>query len=363
MTLARRCAPLAALALFLGAVGYADAPPESGAPTETSAQVDPSTEQEGGITLYAGPRPLDLRQPFYPQNVRQTAGEGWVNLQFMVDVEGKPYEIVVTDSVGHRAFRNAAIRALRGSTFEPANLNGKPLDAGLRQKYKFTMEGKAAVGRAVGTAARHLARSVEQGDKAGADSAMERIDQLTVGNLPEDAWLSAAKYTYYEKWGTRAEQLEVLNRAVAHERGDAYLPRDAFRHAQLNRFRLLVSLNHFAEAIAAFESLQELDPNDERLLDLQAVVDNLEELRRDDRAFTVDGELDDHGLWSHRLFKDHFSLRDIEGAVVELKLYCDTAFVFFRFDDSKTYRIGEGHGDCNLTVVGNSGTAFTLAQG
>ena len=358
MTLAGRGrAPFSALALILGAAGHADASPES------DAQADRGAAQESEITLYAGPRKLHFPPPYFPQNARQAGGEGWVNLQFMVDVEGRPYEIVVTDSVGHPSFRNAAIRALRSAIYEPANLNGEPLDAGLRQKYVFTLEGKGAVGRGVASAVRRLSRFAEQGDKAGADSAMERIDQLPVRNLQEDAWLGAAKYTYYEKWGTPAEQLRALNRAVAHERGDAYLPRGAFRHAQLNRFRLLVSMNHFAEAIAAFESLQELDPNDERLPDLQAVVDNLEELRQDDRAFTVDGELDDHGLWSHRLFKDHFSLRDIEGAVVELKLFCDTAFVFFRFDDRKTYRIGEGHGNCNLIVVGDSDTAFTLAQG
>lgn len=172
-----------------------------------------------------------------------------------------------------------------------------------------------------------------------------------------------AKSAYYAKWGTRAEQLQALNRAVAYERSDTFLPDQMYRQAQLARFGLLVQMNHFAEALDAFETLKELDPNERRLDALVPAVDEIRKVKQDDRAFVVDGQLDGHGYWSHQLLKDHFSLRKVEGKVVELKLYCDRAFVFFPFDPQLDYRVAEDQGDCTLTVVGNAGTTFALAQG
>lgn len=354
---------LAVLSLIFATGAHAEAA-GSDAPANPNAEQVEQAEQELALDVYAAPKVIDLGRPYFPESARKTGGDGWVNTQFMVDAEGKPYEIVVTDAIGHSSLRKAAVRAVERSTFEPANLNGVPLDAGLRRKIFFMLEGKGPVGRAGRTAYRNLTRAARQGDKAKADEAMARIAERAAKlNLREDAWLHLAKYAYYEKWGTRAEQLQALNRAVAHERSDTYLSDEMYRHAQLARFRLLVQLNHFAAALEAFETLKELDPNERRLDALAPMVDEIRKVEQDDRAFVVDGRLDDHGYWSHRLLKDHFSLRKVEGKVAELKLYCDTAFVFFPFDPQLDYRVAEGQGDCTLTVVGNAGTTFALAQG
>ena len=349
---------IAVLSLILGAGAHAEAA------TQRDASASPGADREIPLELYTAPMAADMSRPLYPANARHRDGEGWVNMQFMVDAEGKPYEVVITDATGHESLRAAAVRAIERSTFEPANLNGVPVDAGMRWKYTFMLEGMGPVDRATRTAHRNLTRAVRQGDKAKAEETMARIaERAAKHNLREDAWLHLAKYGYYEKWGTRDEQLQALNRAVAYERSDTFLPDDLYRHAQLVRFRLLVQMNYFAEALDAFETLKELDPNERRLDALAPMVDEIRKVEQDDRAFVVDGRLDDHGYWSHRLLKDHFSLRKIEGKVAELKLYCDTAFVFFPFDPQLDYRVAEGQGDCTLAVVGNAGTTFALAQG
>lgn len=51
-------------------------------------------------------------------------------MNFMVNPEGEPYEIEVTDFVGDEAFRKAALKAVETWRFEPAMLNGEAIDAG-----------------------------------------------------------------------------------------------------------------------------------------------------------------------------------------------------------------------------------------
>lgn len=326
-------------------------------------------DQEGIIErvafeVYAGPKRKDIKQPRYPSEARDQLAEGWVHTQFMVDAQGKPYEIVVTDAIGHRSFRRAAIRALERSTFEPAHLDGQPLDAGYRLKFKFALEGRQRAKRSVKASYDRLQRLVREGDKAGADEALARIDDsLAKRNLYEDAWLHVAKYAYYQKWGTPRQQLAALDRAIAHEEGAAFLPEAMFRAAQTKRFHLLVSLNRFASALRAFESLEKLaDDQDEGLRTLQPIVDQILALKQDDRAYGVHGELDHYGRWHHRLFKDDFSFLEVQGRLAELKLRCDRGFVFFRYDDKLEYHVAEDQGECSLTVLGNAGTTFVLGE-
>ncbi|MCY3884146.1 MAG: hypothetical protein OXG24_04435, partial [Gammaproteobacteria bacterium] len=69
---------------------------ETGAP-------DPVKESatEVQIDSFEGPRLLaPFVRPVYPQSRLIAGEESWVELNFMVDSDGKPYEIVVTDSIG-----------------------------------------------------------------------------------------------------------------------------------------------------------------------------------------------------------------------------------------------------------------------
>ena len=82
------------------------------------------------VELYTAPVRKDMKTPRYPRIVQAKGREGWVRLDFMIGTDGKAYEIAVTDSMGDGTFQRAAIGALRISTFEPAHLNGRPVDAG-----------------------------------------------------------------------------------------------------------------------------------------------------------------------------------------------------------------------------------------
>ena len=315
------------------------------------------------MTVYSGPQRWGLVVPTYPRSALVRGGEGWVQLNFMVDTAGKPYEIVVSDSFGHPDLKGAAIRALERSTFVPAKLGDTPLDAGFHQKYRFELVGGTpSVSRDTQIRYQRMMRLVRQDKKEKADELMARLAKTTnERNLYEDAWLNVAIFAYYEKWGTPRQQLRALNRAVAHETHSKYLPPDLFVVAQLTRFRLLVGERDYATAMMVFENLQQLDVDDESRQNLETVAQQLAALQANDSAYSVPGEIQADAHWHYNLFKDGFALREVQGEVAELKLRCDRKFVFFRFDPSLEYRVNDG-GRCQLTVVGNPDTTFQLVQ-
>ena len=320
-------------------------------------------EETVPLDVYTPPRRKELARPTYPPLSLRDYREGWVRLEFMVDPQGKAYEISVSRSMGDRRFESAAIYALRQSTFEPALIDGQPADAGHSQQYVFQLEGGSkGAGASFVTTYRHAMRVIAEENRDKADEYMALLEKSTRLNLYEDAYLHVAKYNYYAKWGDRHQQLNALDRAVAHEFAEKHLPEELFANCQRARFMLLVQTRDYERAVRTYRRLQGLDLEEPVMEALQTVFDKLEVLRADDRAYTVPGDFGERTSWSYNLFKDEFSISDVQGDIAEIKLRCWTGYVFFRFQPDVKYKVAGGRNRCHLELVGNPGTTFALTQ-
>ena len=315
------------------------------------------------VELYAAPVRKDMKAPRYPRLAQSKGMEGWVRLNFMIGTDGKAYEIAVTDSMGDGTFQRAAIGALRRSTFEPAHLNGRPVDAGYSMYYWFGLEGEGGgVRRNFLQLSKALVKAIERGDRSLADrelSALESRDQL---NLHEDAYLHVAKYRYYAKWGDAHQQLHALDRAVSQDFQEHRLTEELYVALQLQRFWLLVSTQDYERALSTFQTLGRYELEASVTTALEATMEKIRTLRNDDRAYAVTGSLEERTSWFYHLFKDEFAIVDIHGEITEVKLRCPESYVFFQFDPDMEYRVSNKRGHCHLELVGNPGTTFKLVQ-
>ncbi len=315
------------------------------------------------VEVFKAPVSIELEQPDYPGGNLRNLKEGWVNVHFMVDASGKPYEPMVTDSTGDKAFEREAVKTVMRSIFEPASLNGETLDAGHALKVTFAIEGADVGGRSgFGRTYKQLMKAVDKRDQPRAQELLALLESKSVHNLYEDAFLHLAKYSYAAIWGDKATQLAAITRAIAHEKKENYLSEALFTTALQQAFSLQVQLQDFGAALQTWAKLESRDISEATRDSLQRVVSKIEALKDDDQAFRVTGEIGDNNHWSLLLLKDEFYLDEVTGELAELKLRCDRKYVFFRYQPEIQYNIPGKYGSCHLQIVGNPGTTFGLVQ-
>ncbi|AKC85930.1 energy transducer TonB [Pseudoxanthomonas suwonensis] len=123
------------------------APVQRTQPVLAPAVVDQGTLQAETATETVGPpdlAPVDLGQPLqgaqlryavappppYPRDAIKAGAQGTVLLRVLVDVDGRPLEVIVDRSSGHRSLDREAVRQVQQRwRFEPAMRDGRPVQA------------------------------------------------------------------------------------------------------------------------------------------------------------------------------------------------------------------------------------------
>jgi len=95
----------------------------------------------GDYVAYSiSPAPLNVLRPVYPSICRTMGAEGKVTLHVLVDKGGQVAKVRVLKSSGNEALDEAAMEALRASTFSPALQGDKPVAVWLSYPVVFSLE-------------------------------------------------------------------------------------------------------------------------------------------------------------------------------------------------------------------------------
>lgn len=97
---------------------------------------EPVYEPGGGVTL---PKVVKEVRPTYPPDVMQTGIQGTVTLRCVVQRDGKPGDVTVSESLEPR-LDEAAIDAMKQWVFEPGQRNGMPVAVRVAVQMKFTLK-------------------------------------------------------------------------------------------------------------------------------------------------------------------------------------------------------------------------------
>ncbi len=85
--------------------------------------------------------PASMAKPVYPEQERKDGVEGIVILAVDISAAGAVAGAKVEKPVeGHPAFNAAALAAVQQWRFEPARLDGKPVDISIRVPVKFALK-------------------------------------------------------------------------------------------------------------------------------------------------------------------------------------------------------------------------------
>jgi TonB family protein len=299
--------------------------------------------------------------PDYPASQHSRKIEGWVQVAFMVDVKGKPYDVSVIDSSGIEAFERTAVETVQAWVYEPGTRGGVPVDSRVITQLKFWFNNVPARGARpnFGKAWSNLMQAIEVGNRTRAD---ELLAQLDAQNLYEDAHRELARYHYHRKWGTEAQQILALRRAIASETRPVYLPYRTFVSALEALLTLEVHTNDFARALGTWERLKPLASKKD-VARWQGTIDRIEAIRTSDDAFLVSGEIDPpSGHWYGELLKRRFQINVSSGEVSEIRVKCEGGYLALPYKPDARYTVQAESGDCGVYILGSGGTKFELIQ-
>jgi len=350
-------------ALLVAARARAQAPPGPSAASASAENVP--------IEVFKGPQPTRLHAPDCARGrnlgidgracEELAHSEGWVELSFMVDSRGKPFEVTVIGSTGDPTFEQAAKSAIEHSMFKPGSLNGRPVESGSEIRYVFmnpTFDAVPGAKPEFIDAYNVAMHAIDSGDRARADQFLKK---LQVTNLYEDAYLGVASYEYALKWGTASQQLDALRRATSWGKVAQFLSKREFKAAMVSLMSLELKTREYAEALETAESLKKLSLDMRTAAQIESAVAQLGKLRLDNESYEMSGAMP-KGSWYLHLFKRHFYALVNQGYISQVKLRCDKRYVFFAFDPKIQYQVANDDGQCTLELDGAPGTQFKLIQ-
>ena len=86
------------------------------------------------------PSPLNAPYPSYPDSMRSSGDEGFVQVRFTVGAGGDVQSVAVVSSSGQQAFEDAALSAASQWSFSPAyNAHGQPVACMISQTFRFSL--------------------------------------------------------------------------------------------------------------------------------------------------------------------------------------------------------------------------------
>lgn len=89
--------------------------------------------------LQTPPRPIATSRPYCPLSLRKQKFRGLVELEFVVDTDGKTKSFKVVRST-HPFFSHSSVDAVRKWRFEPATKGNEPVNCRVRQKISFNID-------------------------------------------------------------------------------------------------------------------------------------------------------------------------------------------------------------------------------
>jgi len=340
--------------------------PEAGSDTTgVYSSVPEGVAEPEQIETFTPPTPSKsefVKAPKASVGDRRHGWEGWVELSMMVDPEGKAYDVTVVDSSGNPKLEKSVIAQSKSWKFEPAVLNGVPIDAA----YSFNMvyylpNLGAGANRSFVRRFRKVIKAIENGQRAKADKGLTQLD-ASRRNLYEHAFSHLAHFEYEQKWGAAEASYKALAQAAFLDGRKGFLPDDVLSRVLVNKLNLELGFSRYVQAGRTAEAVlkREIDPGTRS--EIETVVAQIETIAQSDSPVVVSGEISDSNQYAHRLLRSSFSFQEVEGDIAELRLHCPQGYYGYIHKPDTVYNIEPADQRCKLIAIGTPGTTFKLLE-
>ncbi len=317
---------------------------------------------------YTQPTLINSERAKIPGAMHAQDVEGWVDLEVTVGLDGTAHSPRIIETSIAGIFDKATLEAVNKWRFEPATINGKPVEATFtaRQTFYFK-DNRDGVTEAFFRRASGISRALAKGDLVTADKKIQQLDEKRRRTLAEGVYMDLFKSTYYEKSGDTQSALQHLNRALGS--ADNNIPKPVREHLLRSAVNLNAEQRNFASALNRYGELEGLmgqlpadDPAKLEALAIQSIIAGDETLEWEailEHCKECDRET---YSWSHPLLRNQFTVSTVPDSLEETQLRCGDRFQYFRLRQGETYVVPGLGADCFFHTQGWQPVSFSFIE-
>jgi protein TonB len=347
--------------------------------TTAAAQEPPREAEARDVETYIPPKPLTRTNPAYPTAALMAGREGWATLSFVVSRDGEVTEAMIEESSGDEQLEQAALDAVMKWRYEPARLNGEPVEQAMTEvDLVFMLDGPDSNGARTSFRRRfrEIVELLQAGDAATAAAGIDELESEGRFNLYEDAWF----------WYLKAYQLEVtkspdvdariraLERAVRTQvyldaTTQVYLEPPFHVTASRQLYVLHAKAGNFREAIETFEALRDeklvksADNYEATLAAMRPSYDQMLQAVHGRNLLVRQAKIGEHDYWVGKLLRRSFTLLDVVGRIDVVDIRCNLGTGRYAFTNpEQVWIVPENWRDCGVYIKGEPGATFAFQE-
>lgn len=316
------------------------------------------------IDSYTVAVPVERPQAKYPSRAAKKGVDGWVQLSYVIDQEGKVKDVVAMNNGGDPLFVKAAMSAVKTWQFEPATANGEPIEqCNNSVQMDFILSKGGRVGRKLYRSIRKGHKAINNKDIALAKEALSEIDEADSLNITELFWRNHLAVSLHNLTGDEKRKYHAARKARASLKTLALKDskkQELLTYLLLQEFIYQSNNALYSSALDTFDKLKKASP--EAAADVQSAVDKIKQRVAENEHILVAGKVSQSGRWSHNLARNSFVITDIEGRLDKLEVRCSRKFRSFTVSDQTQWKIPESWGKCNIHLLGQEQSKFNLVE-
>ncbi|GGD58079.1 TonB family protein [Lacimicrobium alkaliphilum] len=320
-----------------------------------------ATEQDVLLSEQQNGEPIERDPPKYPRSEARAGKEGWVRVDFVVDKQGEVVDAVVLDSSGVAGFEREALRAVRRWQYEPALVDGEPVQQCYKVQLDFALhKQRQGVTRRFASRIRAIQELLENQQLEEAKDRLDELRERPQWNLTEDGWYWMIDGLYQQAVGNVEQQIRSFKRVTGISA--RRLPDVQLRYVLQRLFVLQVSQNQFTEALSTYEKLQQVPDSEELIATMAPYVEQIRQIVDSDQPLFVSARINERRYWYHHLSRSGFQLAEVSGTLNTLEVRCERQLQTFKAVSDVSWQIPPSWGECRVKIKGKPGSEFKLVE-
>jgi len=335
-------------------------------PTDPTQPVSDNTlrEQDTSIGFIAA-IPIERKPPRYPLSRRVKIQAGMVEVEYMVNTDGKVYEPMVIDS-SHSDFEEAALSAVSEYRFEPATLNGVTVDSANRIRIRFEVDDQQDAADAYFAKLHKSAKKSLLSDKPNKKKIRRNLDTMANTNFLSSyslAFLFLLETQYANKFLNEEDQLNALRKVLLFEdgagNGKKIFDDTVISSIKANILNLQIRTGQYGKAWREYDKLKKEWP--EIAKKFEGVMQKVDHALSSDQTIVSNINLGERGHELVLVSKRKFVLDQIKGEIHSLKFRCDRIFREMEFKPVY-FTVPDSWGNCMVQIIGTPNTTAKFLQ-